>query len=162
MAISIKSPLRKKRDFYRQLRWCEPWFQEAIDRLKKERGETNRENGNQKLYFSHSPPRPARTFLPRSHPASTTKNEWYGMTDSNRRHTRCKRVALPTELIPHGPLGRADFNQKPGGRSSDLRACVSLNSVISFARHAFALHGRRTRHSRRDGQPGCGGGKLKP
>ena len=56
MAISIKSPLRKKRDFYRQLRWCEPWFQEAIDRLKKEGGETNQENGNQKLYFSHSPP----------------------------------------------------------------------------------------------------------
>ncbi len=33
-------------------------------------------------------------------------NEWWAMTDSNRRHLRCKRSALPTELIARlaGPL----------------------------------------------------------
>src|SRR6476660_9745266 len=33
---------------------------------------------------------------------------WWAMTDSNRRHPRCKRGALPTELIARRgePLGR--------------------------------------------------------
>jgi hypothetical protein len=53
MAISIKSPLRKKRNLYRQLRWCEPWPQEVIDRLKKEREEMNQEIRN---YIFLTPP----------------------------------------------------------------------------------------------------------
>ena len=33
------------------------------------------------------------------YPSTFTKGEWWAMTDSNRRHPRCKRGALPTELI---------------------------------------------------------------
>ena len=29
------------------------------------------------------------------------KNTWWVMRDSNSRHLRCKRSALPTELITH-------------------------------------------------------------
>ena len=31
---------------------------------------------------------------------------WCGVTGSNRRPTRCKRVALPTELTPHKKIRR--------------------------------------------------------
>src|SRR5690606_31559181 len=34
---------------------------------------------------------------------NTLKKVWWAMTDSNRRHSRCKRDALPTELIAPGP-----------------------------------------------------------
>jgi hypothetical protein len=33
------------------------------------------------------------------------EGEWWAMTDSNRRHLRCKRSALPTELIAHSGGG---------------------------------------------------------
>ena len=33
---------------------------------------------------------------------------WCGVTDSNRRPTRCKRVALPTELTPHHGIRRRE------------------------------------------------------
>src|SRR5690606_7734162 len=37
--------------------------------------------------------------LERPGDAGRTARNWWAMTDSNRRHLRCKRSALPTELI---------------------------------------------------------------
>jgi hypothetical protein len=49
---------------------------------------------------------------------SSAGEEWWAMTDSNRRHPRCKRGALPTELIARrvggGDLFAISTNRKRG------------------------------------------------
>src|SRR5215813_559245 len=60
--------------------------------------------------------------------ATPSGSEWWAMTDSNRRPSRCKRDALPAELIAPG-------------RRVVFRRCLRLNRPASIQRIAQSLTG---------------------
>ena len=47
------------------------------------------------------------------------RREWWAMTDSNCRHPRCKRGALPTELIARAQISRV-FRTAPQARHAPV------------------------------------------
>src|SRR4051812_24435974 len=63
--------------------------------------------------------------------------KWWAMTGSNRRHPRCKRGALPTELIA---LRKVAINGFPGGRGLIAAKLPTDNPYLAphSARQEFA------------------------
>ena len=85
--------------------------------------------GPARLFFFEALPNPQMTGMASGRsgkPAPLRESEpecrilqgvgWWAMTDSNRRHLRCKRSALPTELI-----ARSGRSFKQAGRNSARR-----------------------------------------
>ena len=83
------------------------------------------------LHHRRSPADHRRLLMPRKMGARAPRPDasilcWWAMTDSNRRHLRCKRSALPTELIA--------LNQARTFRHFGFRPQVEIgNSAGSFA-----------------------------
>ena len=69
--------------------------------------------------------------------------KWWVVTDSNRRHSRCKRDALPTELTTRDMAFSGDGQIVQGGEigknaRSGWIAYLTNQSVIISMRHGTA------------------------
>ena len=72
--------------------------------------------------------RPSRQ-RPVSRQALFRTGRWWVMTGSNRRHPRCKRDALPTELITHARLIPHAPTRPQGAKHPEARRSVGRNSL---------------------------------
>nr|CAI0337142.1 hypothetical protein SHINE37_40996 [Rhizobiaceae bacterium] len=58
--------------------------------------------------------------------------KWWAMRDSNSRHPRCKRGALPTELIARRVGGRDLCGTGSNRKRQSQSFCIFLNAAMTM------------------------------
>src|SRR3546814_12449233 len=106
------------------------------------------ESSNCLFLMIRRPPRSTRTDT--LFPYTTLfRSGWWAVTGSNRRHSRCKRDALPAELTaPPKPDQNSTGRHRINGRSEEHTSELQSLMRISYAVFCLKKQKRRRKHKR--------------